>query len=114
MPYTPAQRRLFHEIAENPDAARRHGTSQSEGRKLAEEADKLAREGREKKAAGVSSKALTGLQARSIILDDMHDRENASTQESRAQMKQIFYDTLVGRVDPQGVIDLEPVFKPRG
>ncbi len=48
MPYTPAQRRLFHEIAENPDAARRHGVSRKEGQRLASEADKLAREGREK------------------------------------------------------------------
>jgi hypothetical protein len=49
MPYTPAQRRLFHEIAENPDAARRHGVSRKEGQRLANEADKLAREGKEKR-----------------------------------------------------------------
>ena len=49
MPYTPAQRRLFHEISENPDAARRHGISRREGHKLAEEADRLAREGHERK-----------------------------------------------------------------
>ena len=48
MPWTPAQRRLFHETAENPDAARRHGMTRREGGKLAEEADRLAREGREK------------------------------------------------------------------
>lgn len=49
MPYTSRQRRLFHEIEENPDVAERHGVSQREGHKLADEADKLAREGREKK-----------------------------------------------------------------
>lgn len=48
MPYTPAQRRLFHEVKENPDAARRHGMSREEGGKLAREADDLAREGKEK------------------------------------------------------------------
>jgi len=51
MPYTPAQRRLFHEVAENPDAARRHGMSRGEGRKLAHEADEMAREGKEKRSA---------------------------------------------------------------
>ena len=50
MPYTDEQRRLFHEAAENPDAARRHGMSQAEARRLANEADRLAREGREKTA----------------------------------------------------------------
>lgn len=50
MPYTPAQRRLFHEVAENPEAAERHGISEKEGTKLAGEADRLAREGKEKTA----------------------------------------------------------------
>lgn len=50
MPYTPAQRRLFHEMEENPDAARRHGTSQREAGQLADEADRLKRQGKEKKA----------------------------------------------------------------
>ena len=51
MPYTDAQRRLFHEMEENPDAARRHGVSRDEAGKLADEADRLAREGRTKDAA---------------------------------------------------------------
>lgn len=54
------------------------------------------------KAVGVASKALTGLHARLIILDDMHDRENAYTPESRAQIKQTFYNTIMGRADPRG------------
>ena len=51
MPFTPKQRRLFHEVEENPDAAERHGMSQTEGGKLAREADKLKKEGKEKKAS---------------------------------------------------------------
>jgi hypothetical protein len=49
MPYTPSQRRLFHAMAEDDDVAREHGTSRKKARKLAEEADDLAREGKEKK-----------------------------------------------------------------
>lgn len=51
MPYTEEQRKLFHEAAENPDVARQHGLSRREAQKLADEADRLAREGREKKAS---------------------------------------------------------------
>lgn len=47
-PFTPAQRRLFHEVEENPDAARRHGMTRAEGRRLADEADDYARRGKEK------------------------------------------------------------------
>lgn len=50
MPYTAAQRRLFHEMAEDNSVAREHGTSQREAGKLAEEADRLKRQGREKAA----------------------------------------------------------------
>jgi hypothetical protein len=49
MPYTPAQRRLWHELDENPAARREHGVSGDEAHRLANEADDLAREGREKK-----------------------------------------------------------------
>lgn len=55
MPYTPAQRRLFHAMSEDPDVAREHGTSQQGARKLAEEADKLKREGREKRAKAAAT-----------------------------------------------------------
>ena len=50
MPFTEKQRKLFHEIEENPDAARRHGMTRREGGRLADEADKYAREGKEKPA----------------------------------------------------------------
>lgn len=54
------------------------------------------------KAYGVSSKALTGGHCRLQILDDLHDRENASTPESRQVVKNTFYDTIMGRADPRG------------
>jgi len=53
VPWTPKQRALFHEIEENPNAAERHGMSQAEGGKLAREADRLKKEGREKHAGFV-------------------------------------------------------------
>lgn len=54
------------------------------------------------KAVGVSSKALTGLHAKLHVYDDLHDRENASTPQSRAGVVQAYYQTLMGRGDPQG------------
>ena len=50
-PFTDEQRRLFHAMAEDDEVAEQHGTSQKEARKLAQEADDLAREGKEKKAS---------------------------------------------------------------
>lgn len=51
---------------------------------------------------GLASKALTGLHARLHIYDDIHDRENSSTAEGRAQVVRTYYDTLLGRADPRG------------
>lgn len=45
MPYTPKQRRLFHYREDHPG----DGMSREEARRLAGEADRLAREGKEKK-----------------------------------------------------------------
>jgi len=49
MPYTAQQRKLFHVLEDDPEAAERHGMSQGEAGKLADEADDYAREGKEKK-----------------------------------------------------------------
>lgn len=54
------------------------------------------------KAVGLASKALTGLHARIHIYDDLHDRENAASPESRQVVKDTYYDTLTGRADPRG------------
>jgi hypothetical protein len=49
MPYTAQQRKLFHVLEDDPEAAERHGVSQHEAGKLADEADAYAREGKERK-----------------------------------------------------------------
>ena len=52
--------------------------------------------------AGLASKALTGLHTRLMILDDLHDEENSRTPESRAEVVNRYYRTLLDRADPQG------------
>lgn len=49
MPWSDAQRKLFHAAEENPEVAREHGIGRDEARKLADEADKLKKEGKETK-----------------------------------------------------------------
>jgi len=53
-------------------------------------------------SCGLASKALTGLHARLHIYDDIHDRENSSTPEGRLSVRNTYYDTLMGRMDPRG------------
>jgi hypothetical protein len=57
MPWTPEQRRLFNAAAHDKDVAREHGMSGSEARKLADEANELKGEGKERP----SKKALVGI-----------------------------------------------------
>jgi hypothetical protein len=52
--------------------------------------------------AGLTSSALTGKHARYIILDDIHNRENAATAAQCQRVRDAWYDTLVGRADPAG------------
>jgi hypothetical protein len=59
MPYTEQQRKLFHAAEENPEVAREHGMSRREAGKLADEADRLKRQGREKAAKGIGFVDLT-------------------------------------------------------
>ena len=49
MPFTEKQRRLFHELKESPDARKRHGVNEDEASKLADEADRNARSGHERR-----------------------------------------------------------------
>lgn len=51
MPWTEEQRKLFNVASHDKDIAARHGLSQAEARKLADEANRLKGEGREKKAS---------------------------------------------------------------
>jgi hypothetical protein len=48
MPYTEQQRKLFHAATESADVRRRRGLSRETASELADEADRLAREGKEK------------------------------------------------------------------
>lgn len=52
--------------------------------------------------AGLSSKSLTGKHGRIILCDDLHDRENSSTSEACGKVASTYYDTILGRADPQG------------
>ena len=52
--------------------------------------------------AGLGSKALTGLHARVLIFDDLHDEENSRTPEGRAEVVGRYYRTLLDRSDPRG------------
>ena len=52
--------------------------------------------------AGLASKALTGVHAKRIIWDDLHDETNSRTPDGRAQVVDMTYRTLIGRADPQG------------
>lgn len=49
VPYTAQQRKLFHAAEDDPEVARQRGISRQEAGQLADEADKLAREGKERK-----------------------------------------------------------------
>ncbi len=53
-------------------------------------------------AFGIDSSKLTGVHARSINLDDIHDKVNAKSSESCLAIRQIYYNTILGRADPQG------------
>ena len=53
-------------------------------------------------ASGLKSKALTGVHARELILDDLHDEENSATPELRQAVIDKYYRTILGRGDPRG------------
>lgn len=60
MPYTEKQRKLFNAMANDPEIAREHGTSGREAGKLADEANRLKKEGREKKASFIDLRPAFG------------------------------------------------------
>jgi len=53
-------------------------------------------------AFGLSSKALTGQHAKTIILDDLHDSDNSATMEQCEKVFNKYTTQLVGRADPAG------------
>ena len=51
---------------------------------------------------GISSKRLTGVHGRIILGDDLHDKENSTSEDSCRRVREIFYKQIMGRADPQG------------
>lgn len=52
--------------------------------------------------AGLDSKSLTGKHGRNIHLDDIHDKDNAASAASCEKVITTYYNTIMGRADPQG------------
>ncbi len=53
-------------------------------------------------AAGLGSKALTGKHGRIIICDDIHDPENSASVDNCLKVRELYYNTILGRADPRG------------
>jgi hypothetical protein len=53
-------------------------------------------------AYGLTSKALTGKHARTLIFDDLHTEQNSDTSEACAKVVSTYTSQLVGRQDPRG------------
>lgn len=53
-------------------------------------------------AYGLQSKALVGKHARTLIFDDLHNKDNSATAGQCMKVKQTYYNTLIGRADPGG------------
>jgi hypothetical protein len=51
---------------------------------------------------GLDSKVLTGKHAKLLILDDLHDKENSSSDEQCEKVWKTYNNTLIGRADPSG------------
>ena len=53
-------------------------------------------------AAGLTSSALTGKHGRIILIDDIHNKENAASSLQCQNVKDTYYNTIIGRADPRG------------
>jgi predicted phage terminase large subunit-like protein len=53
-------------------------------------------------ALGYKSSYVTGKHARILILDDIHDPENAGSSDQIDKLETFYYTTIIGRQDPQG------------
>lgn len=53
-------------------------------------------------ATGVNSMHLTGRHARTLIIDDLHNKDNSSTADACAKVKEAYFNTILGRADPMG------------
>ncbi len=53
-------------------------------------------------AAGMNSTYVTGMHAKTLIVDDLHNKENSSTAAQCQKVKETYYNTIIGRADPMG------------
>lgn len=53
-------------------------------------------------AAGLTSKRITGVHARLIIGDDLHDKENSASAIACQGVIDYYYSQIIGRADPRG------------
>ena len=53
-------------------------------------------------AAGLTSTKLPGVHARLMLLDDIHNEENSSSEEQCLKVRDTYYRTILGRADPRG------------
>ena len=53
-------------------------------------------------AAGMNSTYITGKHGRTLIVDDLHNKENSATAEQCKKVKETYYNTILGRADPMG------------
>jgi hypothetical protein len=53
-------------------------------------------------ATGLTSKRLTGVHARLVIGDDLHDKENSATAAACQSVIDTYYSQIIGRADPRG------------
>jgi hypothetical protein len=60
MPYTKEQRKLFNAAAHDPDIAEHHGMSGKDADKLADEANKLKKEDKEKRSSFIDLEPVFG------------------------------------------------------
>jgi hypothetical protein len=52
--------------------------------------------------AGISSSTLPGKHAKTILLDDLHNDANSGTTEQCRKVRDLYYNTILGRADPSG------------
>ncbi len=53
-------------------------------------------------AAGMNSVYVTGKHSRTLIVDDLHNKENSATAEQCKKVRETYYNTILGRADPMG------------
>ena len=53
-------------------------------------------------ASGLESSSITGKHGRTLILDDLHNKQNSASTDQCLKVVDAYYNTLIGRADPRG------------